>query len=139
MEPNERMSWESLLPTLLRLPEWITWLRKKRLLIVDDSATDRELLRLAIEECGFRCATAASGEEALAIMRERRYHIVLADWNLLGITGWELIKRARDQFPKLRAILVIGTPMSLAGLEPSSYVEIATKPLDHEIIRRIMR
>lgn len=133
------MSWESLLPTLLRLPEWITWLRKKRLLIVDDSATDRELLRLVIEECGFRCVTAASGEEALATMRERRYHIVLADWNLLGMTGWELIKKARDQFPKLRAILVIGTPVSLAGLEPGSYVEIATKPLDHEIIRRIMR
>ena len=73
----------------------------KRLLIVDDNATNRLILRRYLTAWGVRPGSANGGEEALAKLRDavaagRPYQLVLLDFNMPGMDGLALAKRLRQ-------------------------------------------
>lgn len=65
------------------------------LLIVDDEADIRAMLRDAFSLEGYRVLTAASGEEALTLL-ERRPDLVLLDVSMPGMDGLDFCRRVRD-------------------------------------------
>ena len=78
-----------------------TDLAGKRLLIVDDNATNRLILRRYLTAWGVRPGSANGGEEALAKLRDavaagRPYQLVLLDFNMPGMDGLALAKRLRQ-------------------------------------------
>ena len=70
-----------------------------RLLIVDDHELMREGLKQLFddEEDLMVCAEAGSGEEALAILQDEKFDLVLLDISIPGIHGVELIKKIKEQ------------------------------------------
>lgn len=66
-----------------------------RLLVVDDSATQRESLRFILGERLYSVETAANGPEALAVMERSKPDLVIADIVMPGMDGHELCRRIK--------------------------------------------
>jgi signal transduction histidine kinase/CheY-like chemotaxis protein len=66
-----------------------------RVLVVEDDPLQQEATALLLEELGVVAETAKSVDEAEKLMREIRFDLVLADYNLGGATGIDLIARCR--------------------------------------------
>ena len=65
-------------------------------LVVDDYNTMVRIIRNLLKQLGFTDVDDASdGEAALAKMRQRRYGLVISDWNMEPMTGYELLKQVR--------------------------------------------
>jgi PAS domain S-box-containing protein len=78
-----------------------------RCLVVDDSPTGRDVLAAIVRSFGWRAESVASGEDALAALAQRPFDVVLIDWRMPGLDGWETTVRLRGQVPAPLAPLVI--------------------------------
>ena len=76
-----------------------------RVLIVDDEAGIREVLRRWLEPAGFVVSDAQNATDALAIVAEQAIDIVLADLHMPGPGGLWLVEQVRTQYPKVAVIL----------------------------------
>ena len=78
-------------------------------LVVDDYKTMIRIIKNLLKQLGFEDVDdAADGTEALAKMQERRYGLVISDWNMEPMTGYELLKQVRssDTLSKTPFIMV---------------------------------
>jgi two-component system, chemotaxis family, chemotaxis protein CheY len=65
-------------------------------LVVDDYNTMIRIIRNLLKQIGFEdIDDAADGSAALAKMREKKYGLVISDWNMEPMTGYELLKEVR--------------------------------------------
>ncbi|MFD1489577.1 response regulator [Ancylobacter vacuolatus] len=66
-------------------------------LVVDDYKTMVRIIRNLLKQIGFEDVDEASdGVEALSKLKERQYGLVISDWNMEPMTGYELLKQVRD-------------------------------------------
>lgn len=80
-----------------------------KILIVDDYKTMLRIIRNLLAELGFKNVDeAADGSEALETLRSRKYDLVISDWNMEPMTGYDLLKevRADEQLSPLPFIMV---------------------------------
>jgi two-component system phosphate regulon response regulator PhoB len=75
-------------------------------LVVDDEPAIRETVSFILEVEGFRVATAADGEEALAMVRQLRPPVVLLDAMMPRRDGFEVCRLIK-QSPELRRVRVV--------------------------------
>jgi two-component system KDP operon response regulator KdpE len=66
-----------------------------KILIVDDEPQIRRVLKSALSSQGYEVFDARTGEEALDVLRERRFDLVLLDVNMPGIGGLEACRQIR--------------------------------------------
>jgi len=67
-----------------------------QILVVDDYRTMIRIIRNLLKQIGYeQVDEAADGTEALAKMRGKRYGLVISDWNMEPMTGYELLKEVR--------------------------------------------
>jgi two-component system chemotaxis response regulator CheY len=67
------------------------------ILVVDDYKTMIRIIRNLLKQLGFEDVDeAADGSEALNKMRGRKYGLVISDWNMEPMTGYELLKEVRS-------------------------------------------
>jgi two-component system chemotaxis response regulator CheY len=67
------------------------------ILVVDDYKTMIRIIRNLLKQLGFEDVDeAADGTEALTKMRSRKYGLVISDWNMEPMTGYELLKEVRS-------------------------------------------
>ena len=69
----------------------------KKVLVVDDEASIREMLRLALEISDFECLEAADIHEAYRLIIDESPDMVLLDWMLPGGSGLELLRRLKKE------------------------------------------
>ena len=67
----------------------------KRIMTVDDAATIRKLVSMTLTDEGYEVRQAADGEEALQLLQEKRFDIVITDINMPKLNGIELVRRLR--------------------------------------------
>ncbi len=77
-----------------------------KILVVDDELIMRESLAGWLERDGHQVFTAASGEEALNMIKESRFDIILLDIKMEGITGLEVLKRVKEDDPEVAIIMI---------------------------------
>src|SRR5687768_2126645 len=77
-----------------------------QILIVDDDSAQRSLLSSFLSGQGFITTTAPSGEEALVLLQERPFDMMISDVRMTGISGLETLRRARLQNRTLPVLLV---------------------------------
>jgi len=66
-------------------------------LVVDDYNTMVRIIRNLLKQLGFENVDDASdGASALAKMRAKKYGLVISDWNMEPMTGYELLKQVRS-------------------------------------------
>ena len=65
-------------------------------LVVDDYQTMIRIIRNLLKQLGFENVDeAADGREALAKMKTKKYGLVISDWNMEPMTGYELLREVR--------------------------------------------
>lgn len=81
-----------------------------RVLIVDDQRDVRRVLRAALETLGrpIQITDVPSGEEAILVISRQPVDVMIADVRLPGISGLELVERARVRNPELSLVLITG-------------------------------
>ncbi len=95
-----------------------------RALIVDDSNFIREYLRLHLQQIGWECAEAPSGNEALDLLARSqpsgvRFQVMFCDVNMPGISGLECVRQVRD-----------------LALAPGMKMMMVTTEADHSFIQQ---
>lgn len=78
----------------------------KRIIIVDDEASSRVILKRIVSDAGFTVTLASSGEEALKKISTSRYDIMLTDLNMPMMNGIELTEKALQIEPDMIVILI---------------------------------
>lgn len=79
------------------------------ILIVEDEADLRELVRYNLEAEGFRVTLAESGDEAVERIRDGVPDLILLDWMLPGLSGIELCRRWRSREETARTPIIMIT------------------------------
>jgi CheY-like chemotaxis protein len=83
-----------------------------RVLVVDDSATMRGIVRKIMSGCRFplEIAEAEEGIEALRQIASGQFDIVFLDYNMPGLNGIETLSEIKRQYPRLEVVLMTATP-----------------------------
>ncbi len=81
----------------------------QQILLVDDSAVARSIMKRSLDICGIQAATlreAGNGKEALTILKNEKIDLVITDLNMPELNGEQLLKRMKSS-PKTFEIPVI--------------------------------
>jgi two-component system, OmpR family, KDP operon response regulator KdpE len=76
------------------------------ILVVDDEASIRQVLKTTLGAFGFSTDEVADGEEAIRLLRRKKFEVVLLDLNMAGMNGFETCAEMRRIAPGL-SILVL--------------------------------
>ena len=101
-------------------------------LVVDDYSTMIRIIRNLLKQLGFEDVDEANdGSAALAKMRQKKYGLVISDWNMEPMTGYELLKEVRGD-PGLSK-----TPFIMVTAESKTENVIAAKKagVDNYIVK----
>src|SRR5246127_5608375 len=91
-------------------------------LVVDDYSTMIRIIRNLLKQLGFdNIDDASDGSAALNKMRSRRYGLVISDWNMEPMTGYDLLQQVRND-PQLAP-----TPFIMVTAESKTENVIAAK------------
>jgi two-component system chemotaxis response regulator CheY len=67
-----------------------------RILVVDDFATMRRIIKNVLRQIGFTDITEADdGKSAIRQLKAEKYDLILSDWNMPGMSGLELLNEVR--------------------------------------------
>ena len=80
----------------------------KRILLIDDNREYIEATKKLLSNEGHDVAVAANGKEALELLQEEYYDLVLVDYYMPGMTGEEMVTRLREFNPIIQVILQTG-------------------------------
>ena len=89
----------------------------KKILVIEDTADNRRIIRLLMERAGYAVVEAVNGAEGIEMAGRERPDLILMDIQLPVIDGYEATRRLKAD-PDLKAIPVIAvTSYALAGDE----------------------
>src|SRR5262249_22687498 len=77
-------------------------------LVVDDDARVRELVRVNLEAAGYSVREAERAEEALSVVEQEEPHLVLLDVVMPGTDGWQLLQRMQERHGSIPVIMFSG-------------------------------
>ncbi|HVX87689.1 MAG TPA: response regulator [Gemmatimonadales bacterium] len=110
-----------------------------RILVIDDEAPVRALLRRFLTREGFTVDEAASGVAGVALALQQRPDAITLDVMMPGMDGWEVLAALKDD-PTLRDIPVV--MLTVVDDKKTGYslgaAEYVTKPIDREQLRRVL-
>jgi len=117
-------------------------LRNKQysILIVDDEPLIRESLYEILRIDGFRGHMASSGEEALKILKNQNYDIIVMDMKLPKLSGLELIEQVKKDAPETEVIMITGygtIETAVEAMKKGAY-DYITKPINDQEIKLII-
>ena len=109
-----------------------------RILVVDDNADNRESLSRRLTRRGFFVAMAVDGEDALRILAESHFDLVLLDVMMPGINGLEVLRQIRVTQSPVELPVVMATAQNesqdvVKALELGAN-DYVTKPLDFAVV-----
>ncbi len=109
-------------------------LDQMRILVVDDSADTVEMLRRLFEMDGATVSTAGGGAEALEIIREKDFEVILSDISMPEMDGFEFLRRLRE-IPVKRDVPVLaltgfGRAEDVERAKAEGFFTHVTKPID---------
>lgn len=114
----------------------------KTILIVDDEASIREMIAVALEMAGYNCLEASNTQEAYSIIVDENPHMILLDWMLPGTSGIEFARRLkRDERTSETPIIMLTAKgeedNKILGLEAGAD-DYITKPFSpRELVARL--
>jgi DNA-binding NtrC family response regulator len=106
--------------------------RPARILIVDDDADVRLVLRRMLEPDGYEVAEAAHGREALEAVLEKPFDLVITDLIMPEKEGIETIQAIHHRYPAIKII-------AISGAYGTDYLRIAKHLGAHEVMQKPLR
>lgn len=123
-------------------PEASVARQARTVLIVEDNADSREVLRLLLKLSGFEVSVAADGSQALEAIQNEQPDVAIVDIGLPGIDGFEVARRLRrdrqnDQV-RLIALTGYGRPEDREAILEAGFNAHVVKPPRHEELLRLI-
>ncbi len=112
-----------------------------RILVVDDHEPIRKILKSVLKKIGFDdVEEAVDGAEALRILKQKKFDVVLLDWNMPNMSGLDVLKEMKkDQDLKgVRVIMVTAETSKEKVLEAINLgvSEYVVKPFTPEVLKK---
>jgi DNA-binding response OmpR family regulator len=107
-------------------------------LVVDDEGANRYSVSKTLQRVGYFVSEAASGEDALELMKKQHFDVVLTDIRMPGLDGVELLRKIKEEAPDAIVILMtayasLGTAVEALRLGAHDYL---IKPSSSQDIRQ---
>lgn len=106
----------------------------KRMLVIDDEAGHRLMIRAVLEETGWEVNEAGSGEEGLEFLEKESVHAVLLDRRMPGMDGQQALERILALRPGVPVVMLtaFGTVGSAVEAMKQGAFDYLTKPADND-------
>ena len=108
-------------------------------LVIDDSPTILKVVQLVLTRAGFRVETASDGEAGVASARQARPDLILLDFVMPRMNGYQLCRALKDQAPELANLPIV--LMSAKGdrirdqfVQQTGAIDAITKPFDAQAL-----
>ena len=114
---------------------------QKRVLVVDDDASVREMLGAALRKHDLTVDTASTCADAADLLRDHQYSVVLLDPIMPGLDGLTILERlgaAETTFPPVVLVITGADRAAIAQLDARRIHGIVRKPADPEEIARLV-
>ncbi len=112
-----------------------------KILIVDDEPGLCEMVKRIFKPIGFTVLTATDGQTAISIIKQERPKVVLLDIKMLGVSGFDVLKEAKqiDLDIKVIMVTVLDDEMAKAEARRLGADGFVTKPFSSEHLEDIVR
>jgi two-component system response regulator HydG/two-component system response regulator AtoC len=110
------------------------------ILIVDDEINTLKVLSAALKSSNTQVETARSGEEALGLIKKKKYSLVISDFKMGGMSGEDLLGKTKTLYPDLPFILLTayGTiELAVNAMRKGAYTYL-TKPVNVNLLESIV-
>src|SRR6266545_3341483 len=105
-----------------------------RILVVDDERFFQELFRELLQAAGHQVRVSASGADALKLMAEEHFDVLLTDIVMPGLDGVALVREAKKRDPDLEAVAITGhddVRLAVQAMK-AGCADFLTKPVDRD-------
>ena len=117
-------------------------MKKKTILVVDDSAVMRQLISEMLGTSGYQVLLAGDGESALAQVRKGEVDLVLTDWTMSPMDGGELTRQLRqlpaDEPVPILVLSTVNGDASKAEARKAGANGWLCKPIDTETLLAVV-
>ncbi|MBE0499845.1 MAG: sigma-54-dependent Fis family transcriptional regulator [Desulfuromonadales bacterium] len=109
----------------------------EKILIIDDEEGMRKLLARVLIKYGYETVTSGSGDEALSLIENDTFDLIITDINMPGMDGLQLLREVKSFDPALPIIVMTayGTVESAVQALRSGAYDYITKPFETDEIR----
>jgi len=113
---------------------------KRRILAVDDQKLSCEHLRRILEPEGYEVETAGSGAEALGLLRDQTFHLVITDLKMPDMDGFELLSTLRQRREPVGVVVVTayGETSEALRVMKEGADDFLNKPCDADHLRLVV-
>ncbi|MEW5737202.1 MAG: sigma-54 dependent transcriptional regulator [Thermodesulfobacteriota bacterium] len=113
----------------------------KKILVVDDEASMRELLEIMLEKEGWSVTMAESGRHALSALEQKTFDLILCDIRLGDLSGLEVLRAAKAQSQAPVVIMIsayASTETAVEAMNAGAY-DYIPKPFDNDELKRTIQ
>lgn len=113
----------------------------RRILVVDDERSMREFLEIMLQKDGYIVRCAASGLEALEILKQQQFDLVITDIRMKPVDGLEVLRQCKHLSPSTVVIMIsayASTETAVAAMREGAY-DYLPKPFKIDEMRRVIQ
>lgn len=105
---------------------------KSRILVVDDEEALRTVLSSELISAGYEVSTASDGDDAISIIQNKKFDLVLLDIKMPKVDGFEVLKFIKKGFPAIKVIMLTGFADLKNAIESKKHgaEDFVSKPYD---------
>jgi CheY-like chemotaxis protein len=110
---------------------------RTRILIVDDAGPVVVLCVNVLQALGYAVKGANRGETAVELLRKERFDLMVLDYKMPGMTGFDVYQQAKALYPDIAVVLVTGhgSPEVVNEANRMGFDSILLKPFTSEELR----
>lgn len=110
---------------------------KPRILVVDDEESIREFLNIMLKKEGYDVTCVEDGQKADEVLRKKTFEMVISDLQMPHITGLELLKIVKENYPNTLFMLItaFGTTETAVDAMKMGAYDYITKPFKLDEVR----
>jgi DNA-binding NtrC family response regulator len=110
---------------------------KRKILIVDDAGPVVVLCVNVLQALGYAVKGANRGEAAMELLRKEPFDLMVLDYKMPGMSGFEVFQQAREIHPDMSVVLVTGhgTPEIINEANRLGFSSILLKPFTSDELR----
>ena len=116
---------------------WISFMKKSSILLIDDDDSLRRVMEFSLTEAGYTVQTAASGEDGLRLFEKDAFDAVITDITMPGMSGMEVLAKVRERDAHMPVIVITayGTIESAVEAMKQGAFDYITKPFNRDELR----
>ena len=110
---------------------------EKKILIIDNEQRMADSLASLLVETGYQARTAYGGVEAIELLGNESFHVVVTDLRMQDIDGLDVIRFVHDNHPRTLLIVITGHATTESAIEAVHYqvFDYLRKPFDFDLFR----